>query len=287
MSISLLDGLLFGLLGLLVGSFLNVVIYRLPRMLEAQWAADCAEIQKNETLVPQQKFNLIVPRSRCPHCGHAIAWYENIPVLSFVCLRGRCSACDAHIGLRYPLIELFTCIVFSMCGSKWGLSIQAVAWCTFAAILICQFWIDFDTQYLPDDLNYPLLWLGMLAAATGLSTASPVSSIWGAALGYLLLWSVYQLHHFLTGKEGMGYGDFKLMAALGAWFGADYLLALILVSSFVGAILGAIAIVIGRVAHRDIPIAFGPFIAGAGITCLLVGPNEVRSLVPFAFPFSR
>ncbi|KAF1047926.1 prepilin peptidase [Xylophilus sp.] len=303
------DAVIAGLFGLLVGSFLNVVIHRLPRMLERSWwlsagetLGDAASYQRvfgrpapalleaahvqlasdAQTLGP---YSLARPRSRCGRCGHGIRWYENLPVLSYVFLRGRCSACRAPIGLRYPLVELATGALFALCAWRWGISLQGVAWAGFASILVVQFAIDLDTQLLPDDLNYPLLWLGLLAAAIGWSGVPLASAVWGAALGYLALWSVYHLYRLATGKEGMGYGDFKLLAALGAWFGAEYLLAIVLVSSLVGAVLGGGLLLAGRLAHKDIPIAFGPFLAGAGLVCLAVGPAEVRALAPFAFPF--
>jgi leader peptidase (prepilin peptidase)/N-methyltransferase len=225
------------------------------------------------------------PRSRCPHCGHAIRWYENIPVLSFIALRGRCSACHAPIGWRYPVIEAVTGALFALCAWRWGLTPIALAWAVFAALLVSQFVIDLDTQLLPDTLNYLLLWLGLVVAALGWTVALD-AAVWGAVIGYLLLWSFFHLYRLLTGKEGMGYGDFKLMAALGAWLGADYLLAVLLMSSIVGALLGSVMLLVGKLAHKDIPIAFGPYLAGAGLVCLIVGPQELRSLVPFAFPIS-
>jgi leader peptidase (prepilin peptidase) / N-methyltransferase len=286
MSELMLHASVLGVFGLLIGSFLNVVIYRLPRMMEAQWAAEYKDAENEKSHEVRPAFNLLIPRSHCFACGHRLSWYENVPVASYLALRGKCSACSAPISARYPAIEAFTGLVFAVCGARWGLSTIAVLWATFASILICQFWIDFDTQLLPDDLNYPLLWLGLIAASLGLTIRLDLA-VWGAALGYVLLWSVYQGHKLLTGQEGMGYGDFKLMAALGAWFGADYLLALILVSSLVGAVIGGILLLVGKLANKDIPIAFGPFIAGAGLTCLLIGPAQVRQLAPFMFPFSN
>jgi leader peptidase (prepilin peptidase)/N-methyltransferase len=231
------------------------------------------------------RFDLIKPRSRCSHCGHAIAWYENIPVVSYLALRGRCASCGTRISVRYPLVELVTGGLFALCVWRSGLTPQAVAWALFAALLVCQFMIDLDTQLLPDSLNYLLLWAGLLVAVMGLTV--PLSAaVWGAIAGYLLPWSFYHLYRLLTGKHGMGYGDFKLMAALGAWLGADSLLAILLASSVVGALLGSALLLAGRLAHKDIPIAFGPFLAGAGLLFLIVGPQELRALVPFAFPFT-
>lgn len=304
------NAVLGGILGLLIGSFLNVVIHRLPRQMERDWWASSAETLGDEdgyrrvfgrplpaalsvaharltqdmgALAP---FSLARPRSRCGHCGHGIRWYENLPVLSYLFLRGRCAACGTPIGLRYPLVELATGALFALCGWRWGLSAQALAWAAFAGVLVAQFFIDLDTQLLPDSLNYPLLWLGLVAAALGWTGVPLASAVWGAALGYLALWSVYHLYRLATGKHGMGYGDFKLLAALGAWFGADYLIGIILVSSLVGAVLGGALLLAGRLAHKDIPIAFGPFLAGAGLVCLVLGPAEVRALIPFAFPFA-
>ncbi|MEJ8837127.1 prepilin peptidase [Ramlibacter sp. AN1133] len=278
-----MDALVAGVLGLLVGSFLNVVIHRLPAMLERQWAAECAEL--NGQPVPQQEaFNLVVPRSRCPHCGHQIRWYENIPVVSWLALRGKCSQCRHGISMRYPVVELVTAALFALCGARWGLSLQAAAWAAFAALLICLFLIDMDTQILPDDLNYSLLWLGLLVSAMGWSVPLH-SAVWGAALGYLVFWGIFQAFKLATGKEGMGYGDFKLLAALGAWLGVEYLLAIILLSSIVGAVIGIVLLVVGKLAHKDIPMPFGPYLAGAGLVCLVLGPAAVPALLPFAFPF--
>jgi leader peptidase (prepilin peptidase)/N-methyltransferase len=269
--------------GLLVGSFLNVVIHRFPKMLERQWAAECAEFS-GQPAKEEDRYDLVVPRSRCPHCGHAIRWYENIPVLSWLVLRGRCSACKAPISLRYPVVELLTAAFFALCGWRWGLTLQAAAWAAFAALLICLFLIDMDTQILPDDLNYMLLWLGLLAASVGW-TVPLASAVWGAALGYGVFWAIFQAFKLATGKEGMGYGDFKLLAALGAWLGAPYLLAIILLSSVVGAVIGIVLLVVGKLANKDIPMPFGPYLAGAGLLTLALGPAMVAALIPFAFPF--
>lgn len=271
------------LFGLLIGSFLNVVVYRFPRMLERQWAAECADLT-GQPLPEQEPFNLVTPRSRCPHCGHQIRWQENIPVFSWLALRGRCSSCKAPISPRYPVVELVTGAFFALCGWRWGLTLQAAAWAAFAALLICLFLIDMDTQILPDDLNYTLLWLGLLAAALGW-TVPLASAVWGAALGYGIFWLVFQLFKLATGKEGMGYGDFKLLAALGAWLGAPYLLAIILLSSMVGATIGILLVVVGKMANKDIPMPFGPYLAGAGLLALALSPATMPALLPFAFPF--
>jgi leader peptidase (prepilin peptidase) / N-methyltransferase len=274
---------LAGVLGLLVGSFLNVVIYRFPKMLERQWAAECAEYT-GQPAPKHEPFNLVVPRSRCRQCGHLIRWYENIPVVSWLVLRGRCSECKASIGLRYPVVELVTACFFGLCGWRWGLTPQAAAWAAFAALLICLFLIDMDTHILPDDLNYTLLWLGLLASALGW-TVPLASAVWGAALGYGVFWTIFQVYKLATGKEGMGYGDFKLLAALGAWLGAPFLLAIILMSSMVGAVIGVLLIIVGKLANKDIPMPFGPYLAGAGLLALAMSPAAVPGLLPFAFPF--
>lgn len=277
------DTAAMAVLGLLIGSFLNVVIYRLPKMMERQWANDCAELSGKE---PQElaAFNLVVPRSACPHCGHKIAWYENVPVVSYVFLRGKCATCKVGISVRYPVVECITACLFAVAGTTYGATALGLAWSAFAAILVALFLIDFDTQLLPDDLTYPLLWLGLLLAAFGVGVPLK-SAVFGAALGYLSLWSVFQVHHLLTGKVGMGHGDFKLLAALGAWFGAEYLIAIVLLSSLVGSVLGGVLLVVGKLANKDIPIAFGPFLAGAGLLLFVVGPPTFARWIPFAFPF--
>jgi leader peptidase (prepilin peptidase)/N-methyltransferase len=270
--------LVAGVFGLLVGSFLNVVIYRFPRMLERQWAADCAELN-GQPPKEEASFNLVVPRSRCPHCGHVIRWYENIPVISWLALRGKCSQCKAPIGLRYPLVELVTAGFFALCGWRWGLTPQAAAWAGFAALLICLFLIDMDTQILPDDLNYTLLWLGLLASALGWTVSLP-SAVWGAALGYLVFWAIFQAYKLATGKEGMGYGDFKLLAAIGAWLGWKMLPLVILLSSFVGAAVG-IALIVFAQRGRSVPIPFGPYLAAAGLIALFWGESINRRYLAF------
>ena len=278
------DATLAGFFGLLIGSFLNVVIYRLPKMLEHQWALECAELS-GTTPLSTEPFNLVVPRSRCQHCGHRISWYENIPVLSYLVLFGKCRVCKSHISLRYPAIELLTATFFSLAAIHYGFTLVGFAWAVFSAILIAQFFIDFDTQILPDDLNYLLLWLGLAAAALGW-TIPLKSAVFGAMAGYLSLWMVYHIYRILTQKEGMGYGDFKLLAGLGAWFGFEYLLAVILLSSLVGSLIGGTLLISGKLTDKNIPIAFGPFLAGAGLLSLALGPGRLEQLVPFAFPFS-
>lgn len=308
------DAALAGVLGLLVGSFLNVVVYRTPVMMYRQWlndavgnlakvegipslwslvfgpkadtppALEAAADEAAKTLDALPPFNLSRPASRCGHCGAPIRFYQNVPVLSYLFLRGRCAACKAPISVRYPIVELVTGALFALCAWRFGLSLTGALWAAFAALLICQFLIDLDTQYLPDSINYILLWLGLIGAAAGLTGVSLPSAVWGAVFGYLGLWLIYHAYRLATGKEGMGYGDFKLLAAMGAWLGADYLIAIVLVSSLVGAVLGSIMLVAGRLAHKNIPIAFGPFLAGAGLVCLALGPDTVRQWIPFAFP---
>ena len=272
-----LDSSFFGALGLLIGSFLNVVIYRLPKMLERQWAAECAELS-GQRVIPSGAFNLMVPRSACPPCGHPIQWYENIPVLSYVALRGKCSACKAPISPRYPIVEIATGVLFFASIWQWGANPTGFAWCVFSAILLPLALIDWDTTLLPDDLTLPLLWLGLIAAAMQWTPTSLQSSLWGAVAGYLSLWSVYWLFKIVTGKEGMGYGDFKLLAALGAWFGWQALIPIILISSIIGAIVG-IAMKFTSGLREGGYIPFGPFLAGAGLATLLWGPKALMQAI--------
>ncbi len=275
-----LQAALGGLLGLLIGSFLNVVIYRLPKMMERQWAAECAELtgQQADAAAPTEKFNLLVPRSRCQHCGHQIRWYENVPVLSYLFLRGKCSACHAGISVRYPMVELVTGLLFAWCVWRWGWSWPAAAWCLLAAGLVALTLIDWDTTLLPDDLTLPLLWAGLIAAMLGLSGVPLADAVWGAIGGYLSLWLVYWGFKLATGKEGMGYGDFKLFAALGAWFGWPALVPIILMASVIGAIVG-----IGMKAMSSLReggvVPFGPFLAMAGLTAMIFGPQSILRVV--------
>ncbi len=276
------DAALAGVLGLLVGSFLNVVIYRLPKMLEQQWAADCAEyaapaataLQAAQPAAPV--FNLSQPRSRCQACGHQLRWYENIPVLSYLALRGRCSACGARISARYPLVELATAALFFFCVQHWGATPAGLAWCGFSAVLVALAFIDWDTTLLPDNLTLPLLWAGLLASVLGWIAVPLVDAVVGAAAGYLSLWLVYWAFKLATGKEGMGYGDFKLFAALGAWFGWQALVPLILMASVVGAVVG-IAMKIASSLREGGYVPFGPFLVGAGLIAMVWGPQQVLS----------
>ncbi len=281
---SALDAGLLGLLGLLIGSFLNVVIHRLPRMMELRWAAECAQLQDQqnqpcaETAVAAEPFNLMVPRSRCPHCGHQIRWFENIPVVSYLALRGGCSSCGAPISPRYPLIELVCGALFAWCGWRWGMTPAALAWSGFAAALLTLAAIDWDTTLLPDDITLPLVWAGLCAAALDLSGTSLSQALWGAVGGYLSLWLVYWGFKLATGKEGMGYGDFKLFAALGAWFGWQALIPMILMASVIGAVVG-IGIKVFSQLREGGYVPFGPFLALAGLTALFFGPASILAAV--------
>lgn len=272
-----LEAAIASVFGLLIGSFLNVVVYRLPKMMERQWAAECAEMS-GQTPAPEAPFNLMVPRSRCPACGHPIRWFENIPVLSYLLLRGKCSACKAPISLRYPVVEVVTAGLFFFCTWRWGMTTSGLLWCTFATLLLALALIDWDTTLLPDDLTLLLLWLGLVAAALQWTTVGLHSALWGAVAGYLSLWSIYWAFKLLTGKEGMGYGDFKLFAALGAWFGWQTLIPIILLASVIGAIVG-IAMKFSSGLREGGYVPFGPFLAGAGFASLIWGPNALQRAV--------
>jgi leader peptidase (prepilin peptidase) / N-methyltransferase len=259
--------------GLAAGSFLNVVIHRLPKIMEREWLEQCAEL-RGETVPAAEKFNLVVPRSRCPACSHGITAIQNIPLLSYAFLRGRCSACGAHISGRYPAVELLAGIAAAWCAARFGFGLAAVAAMVFLWCIIAASCIDFDTQLLPDSITLPLLWLGLLVNIPG-TFVDLRSAVIGAAAGYLSLWSVYWLFKFATGKEGMGFGDFKLLAAVGAWCGWQMLPAAILLSSFVGAVTGIGLMVLAR--HgRNVPIPFGPYLGIAGVVALFWGPQLTR-----------
>ena len=264
---ALFTGLVF-LLGLAVGSFLNVVIHRLPRMLEADWQAQCAELG-GETIEAAPAYNLSTPRSACPSCGHQITPLENIPVLSWLFLRGRCSACGTHISVRYPMVELLTAVLSAAVAWKFGFGALTAGAILLVWALIALAFIDLDTTLLPDDITLPLLWLGLLFNLFDVFT-NLQSAVIGAMAGYLFLWSVYWLFKLATGKEGMGYGDFKLLAAMGAWLGWEMLPVTILLSSAVGAAVG-IAMVVFVKHDRRIPIPFGPYLAGGGVVALFFG----------------
>lgn len=274
---------LAALFGLLIGSFLNVVIYRLPKMMERQWAAEATALQAEQAgngaePAPQEPFNLMVPRSRCPSCAHLVAWYENIPVVSYLFLRGKCSECGTRISPRYPLVELLTGGLFFWCVQHWGLTPTGLAWCGFSAVLVALAFIDWDTTLLPDDLTLPLLWAGLLASMLQWTQVPLASSVAGAAAGYLSLWLVYWAFKLATGKEGMGYGDFKLFAALGAWFGWEALVPIILMSSVIGAMVG-IGMKVFSSLREGGYVPFGPFLVGAGLTAMIAGPKAILDTV--------
>lgn len=257
--------------GLMVGSFLNVVIHRLPKMMEREWYNNCLELQGKE--IPEAtKYTLAHPRSACPNCGHKITAIENIPVISYLLLlRGKCSGCKTAISMRYPLIEALTGLLIGLVSWKFGYtSITLFAW-IFTFALISLTFIDFDTQLLPDDITLPLLWLGLLFNLNNGFTDIK-SAVIGVIAGYLILWSIYWAFKLVTGKEGMGYGDFKLLAAIGAWFGWQLLPAVILLSSVLGAVIG-ISLIVFTKRGREIPMPFGPFLAIGGIVALFLGPQ--------------
>jgi leader peptidase (prepilin peptidase) / N-methyltransferase len=298
----LLSPPLLALLGLCVGSFLNVVVHRMPLVMERQWWAEVAgHLQDTDAwrrvFAPRQAgsqpstehqrtaselgtavdalpaLSIARPRSRCPACEHELRWFENIPVLSWIMLKARCSACGAPISARYPLVEVATAMLFGATAWRFGGQPVALAWCAFAACLVALALIDWDTTLLPDALTLPLMWGGLIAAALGW-TVPLNSALWGAVAGYLSLWSVYQLFKLATGKEGMGHGDFKLLAALGAWLGWPMLVPIILAASVLGAAIGIVMKVTGQLREgRYVP--FGPFLAGAGLAILLIGAPTV------------
>jgi leader peptidase (prepilin peptidase)/N-methyltransferase len=275
MSVPFGDPLVFvpfvALLGLFVGSFLNVVIYRLPIMMERAWQAEAAELREEPLPDPgtAERFNLAQPRSRCPHCGHAISALENIPLVSYLLLRGRCRACHAPISLRYPLVELLTAALSGYAAWHFGYGLAAAGALVYLWVLIALAFIDFDTQLLPDNLTLPLLWLGLAFNLDG-TYVQLAAAVIGAMAGYLCLWAVYWLFKLVTGKEGMGYGDFKLLAAIGAWLGWHVLPLVLLLASLAGAIIGGSLIVL-KLRERSKPIPFGPFLAIAGLIALFQG----------------
>ena len=262
-------------LGLIVGSFLNVVIYRLPKMMEAQWQRDYAEFS-GEVPEASEKLSLAFPGSRCPQCDAEIKPTQNIPVLSYLALGGKCAACKAPISARYPVVEAVTALLWVLCGLQFGVSNALAGAMLITAVLVVLTAIDLDHQLLPDSLTLPLLWVGLLLNIDS-TFVSLESAVLGAVFGYLSLWSVFWLFKIATGKEGMGYGDFKLLAALGAWFGLAALPTLVLLSSLVGAILGVVLIVTGR-QNRETPMPFGPFLAGAGLIHLFY-PNVLLTWI--------
>ncbi|WP_454254520.1 prepilin peptidase [Pseudomonas sp. Marseille-Q8238] len=268
------------ILGLLIGSFLNVVIYRLPKMMQLDWRAQAREILELPAKPRTEQFNLIFPHSTCPNCSHQIKAWENIPVISYLFLRGKCSSCKTRISNRYPLVELACGLLSAYVAWHFGFGWQAAAILVLSWGLLAMSLIDVDHQLLPDDLVLPLLWLGLIVNAFGLF-ANLEDALWGAVAGYLSLWSVYWLFKLLTGKEGMGYGDFKLLAMLGAWGGWQILPLTILLSSLVGAVLGVIML---RLRNKEIstPIPFGPYLAIAGWIALLWGDQITATYLQFA-----
>jgi leader peptidase (prepilin peptidase)/N-methyltransferase len=294
------------LLGLCVGSFLNVVIHRLPLMLERQWWRDVAhqlsdadswrrafaamgeppmpQRQTAETLAKSVEalpaLSIARPRSHCPHCGHQLAWHENLPLVGWLRLKGRCASCKEKISLRYPIIELLTAALFAAIGWRFGAQPVVLLWCGAAAALVALAAIDWDTTVLPDALTLPLLWAGLAAAALGWTIPLP-TALWGAAAGYLSLWSVYWLFKLTTGKEGMGYGDFKLLAALGAWLGWQAIVPILLMASVIGAVVG-IAMKMSATLREGRYVPFGPFLAGAGLVVMLAGMPAVMGWIGWA-----
>lgn len=276
------------LLALLIGSFLNVVIHRLPIMMERDWRAQCEELARAPaTAIPEGRFDLVAPRSRCPACGAPITASQNIPIVSYLLLRGRCAHCAARISLRYPVVELLTAVLAGIAAWRFGFGWETAAalLLTFALVAISA--IDLDHQIIPDSVSLPLVWIGLalslwhpLPGADVLFVA-PRDAIVGALAGYLTLWSVYHLFRLLTGKEGMGYGDFKLLAALGAWLGWQMLPLIILLSALVGALVG-IALIAFRRHDRNVPIPFGPYLAAAGWVALVWGERIVDWYLGYA-----
>jgi leader peptidase (prepilin peptidase) / N-methyltransferase len=269
---------LFAALGLTVGSFLNVVIYRLPKMMEREWVEQCAALNRKdseEEPAPTPPYNLVIPRSACPSCGHLIRAWENIPVLSYLALRGKCAHCGAHISARYPVVEAITGCLSGFAAWHFGYGMTACAALILVWALVALTFIDFDTQLLPDDITLPLLWLGLLFNI-GNTFTDLASAVIGAVAGYLSLWSVYWMFKLIMKKEGMGYGDFKLLAAIGAWFGWIMLPLVILLSSAVGAVVGIFLMVLAK-RGRNVPMPFGPYLAGGALVALFWGQPIVQA----------
>jgi leader peptidase (prepilin peptidase)/N-methyltransferase len=262
------------LIGLLVGSFLNVVIHRLPKMMEREWKAQCAELSGSEPVL-EAPYNLLSPGSACPHCHHKIGALENIPVVSYLLLRGKCKNCHAPISIRYPVVETITALLSTFAAWHFGFGLAGLAAILFIWALIALTCIDLDTQLLPDNITLPLLWLGLLFNLSNAFT-SLSNAVVGAVCGYLILWSVYWMFKLVTGKEGMGYGDFKFLAAIGAWLGWQMLPLVILLSSVVGAVVG-ITLIVAVKRGKDIPIPFGPYLAGGGLIALFWGTQLTQS----------
>jgi leader peptidase (prepilin peptidase)/N-methyltransferase len=269
-------------IGLSVGSFLNVVAYRLPKMMERDWKREChefLELERPPADEDQKRFNLATPASACPNCGHKLRAWENIPVISYIFLKARCSSCGTKISMQYPAVELITAVASLLAAYTFGVTTQTVAALFFTWALITLTLIDLKTQLLPDSITLPLLWLGILLSFFDVFT-DLTSSVIGVMAGYMILWSVYQLFKLLTGKEGMGFGDFKLLAALGAWAGYSYLPQIILVSSVVGSVFGIGMLIIGKTRQQQ-PIPFGPYLAVAGWIALLWGETINTTYLSF------
>lgn len=275
----LLSPWVLALMGLCIGSFLNVVIHRLPQMLERGWRVDSADMLGIKVELPDA-ITLSTPRSRCPSCGHRIAWHENIPVFSYLRLGGKCSACKTRISARYPVVEILTGVLFAATAWRFGAQPTTLLWCAFVAVLVALAGIDWDTTLLPDMLTLPLLWAGLVAAALGW-TLPLTAALWGAVAGYLSLWAVYWFFKKATGKEGMGFGDFKLLAALGAWLGVQMILPIVLAASLIGAIVGIVMKFSGTL-REGLHVPFGPFLAGAGIAVMLAGQVAVLDWLGWA-----
>ena len=272
---------------LLIGSFLNVVIYRLPLMMDREWRLQCEELSRTPAPeLPEGRFDLIVPRSHCPSCGAQITALENIPVLSYLVLRGRCRSCNASISKRYPIVEALTAVVTAIVAWRFGIGWEFAAAVLLTWALIAISVIDIDHQIIPDSISLPLIWIGLAlslfhpVANASVLFVDPRTAIVGALAGYLSLWSVYQLYRLMTGKEGMGYGDFKLLAALGAWLGWQMLLLIILLSAAVGAAIGITMIVMRR-HDRNVPIPFGPYLAAAGWFAMVFGDRIIARYLDF------
>ncbi len=275
------------LFSLLVGSFLNVVIYRLPLMMEREWRSQCKELTETPASeIPEGRFDLMFPRSRCPSCAAQITALQNIPVISYLLLRGKCANCKTHISARYPIVEFFTAALTAVVAWRFGFGWETAAALLLSFALVAISLIDFDHQIIPDSISLPLLWIGLTLSLfhpmTGASVlfVDPVSAIVGALAGYLSLWSVYHLFKMVTGKEGMGYGDFKLLAALGAWLGWQMLPLIIMLSAVVGAVIG-IALIVIKGRDKNIPIPFGPYLAAAGWIALLWGQQIVDGYLDY------
>ena len=278
------------LFSLLIGSFLNVVIYRLPIMMEREWREQAEELMRtpSEQKLPTGRFDLVAPRSRCPSCGKLITAMQNVPVISYLFLKGRCGHCGASISARYPLVESMTALLAATCAWQFGIGWEAIMAIVLTITLVAIAMIDADTQLIPDSIALPLMWLGLAMSLfhplTGASTLfiSPQDAIVGAMAGYLTLWSVFWLFKLVTGKDGMGYGDFKLLAALGAWLGWQQLPIIIMLSAFVGAAIN-ITMIVARGKDRNIPIPFGPYLAAAGWITMLWGETIKNTYLDLMF----